>query len=135
MSRVGGPRNTSAHPPLTLGGGWRRFRDRDGQERGMVTVELAAASLLLAAVLAGVIAMVVGTFRLAECQVTANEIARQEARGDAEAVASATDDRPAGSTVTVNLVEGTVVVRAQCDATLGRIRVPMEVTARVVQEP
>lgn len=100
----------------------------------MVTVEMAAATLLLAAALAGACGVVAGGFRLAECQVTANEVARQQARGDAAAVAQVTRDRPSGSQVTVEESAEAALVTVTCDAQIGPVSVPLEATATVVTE-
>lgn len=137
MNAVGGPVVTSAHPPAVRVGEPRLRRPRVGPfgARGMVTVEVAALSLLLTLVLVGALGVVAATFRLAECQVTANEVARQHARGDATAVARATGDRPAGSVVTVNTDGDVTHVTVACDAIVGPARVPLEATARVVVEP
>ena len=74
-------------------------------DRGMVTVETAFATLFLAGALALAILVGGAAFVLGQCQVTANEVARQSARGDAAAVARATADAPAGAQV-VNRREG-----------------------------
>ncbi|MFV0407686.1 MAG: hypothetical protein ACK5LN_12850 [Propioniciclava sp.] len=128
MSQVGGPEGDPVHPP--------RVRARGGlkADGGMVTVEMAAASLLLGVLLAGLLAVVVGAFRVAECQVVANEVARQQARGDAAAVARTRDDRPEGTTVSVAAEDGVAMVRVQCDSVIGGVRFPVEVSARVVSE-
>lgn len=100
----------------------------------MVTVELAFASLLGAAVLVIAIGVVVSGFRLAQCQVTANEVARQMARGDAQAVAAASADRPEGSLVTTATDDGVSTASVTCDAAVGPLRVPLEAHAEVVTE-
>lgn len=104
-------------------------------QRGMVTVEVALASLLLAGVLAGAIGVVAGGFRLAQCQVVANEVARQSARGDVPAVNAAVADRPDGTVVTTRNEGDLVVVRVQCDAEVAGVAVPLEASAQVVSEP
>lgn len=100
----------------------------------MVTVEIAAASILLAGVVAAAIAVVVAGFRVAECQVTANEVARQYARGDAAAVEAAVRDRPEGTTVRMDTDDGVAAVRVTCDAQVGLVDVPLDVSAQVVTE-
>lgn len=100
----------------------------------MVTVELALASLLVAAVIAGCVAMAGAVFRFGACQLTANEVARQHARGDRAAVAVATADAPAGASVSVRSEGGVTVVEVRLDAVVGPATVPLVATARVVEE-
>ena len=69
--------------------------------RGMATVELALVSMLVAGALGFGVWVLAQLVAYDLCQVTAHEVARQAARGDRAAVARATADRPAGSTVTV----------------------------------
>lgn len=82
-------------------------------ERGMVTVELAAAAVLVAAAvaLAGWFGMQL--LVLDKCQVVAQQVARQAARDDADGVRRATGEAPPGAEVKVRDDAGatTVVVR------------------------
>jgi hypothetical protein len=110
-------------------------RDRD---RGMVTAELAVATLAALAVLLllswGIYLMVMQV----RCIDTAAEVARQAARGDDAAVARAKREAPAGSRVHIarstGLVRVTVRVVAQ---PLARdlAAVPLHAEAEVVPEP
>ncbi|MFT4108929.1 TadE family type IV pilus minor pilin [Propionicimonas sp.] len=107
-------------------------------QRGMVTAELAFASLgaALAAVLVAWALTLVGL--LVRCQDTAAEIARQEARADHSAVARALEDRPDGARVLVRRNGAQVVVRVQLTARpwAGWLpAVPLEASAAVVEEP
>lgn len=102
--------------------------------RGMVTVELALASVLLAAVLAGCVLAAGAMFRLAQCQLTANEVARQQARGDAAGVARAREDAPAGARIELRREAGVVVVTVELEARIGPAEVPLTATARVIEE-
>lgn len=92
-------------------------------ERGMVTVELALVSLLVggALVLAGWVLAQLVAFDL--CQVTANEVARQAARGDDAAMARALADRPADAEVT--LADGGGAVAVTCRLTPRLLGVPV----------
>lgn len=104
------------------------------QQRGMVTVELAMASLGLAAVLAAGVGATSGVLAWAQCQVTANEVARQAARGDAAGVARARADAPPGAAVTVTAVGGATVVEVTVVAEVGPLSLPLTATARVLEE-
>lgn len=90
-------------------------RGRRGQ-RGMVTAELAFASIgaALACVLLAWVLALVGL--LLRCQATAVEVARQEARGDRPAVARAIAGRPAGARVVVTHDGELVRVRVELAA-------------------
>lgn len=106
------------------------------QERGMATAELAMASLLVAAVVALAAWVVLALFQLGQCQATANEVARQEARGDAAAVARASADAPPGARVSRAREGGVVVVRVELVSRLGSVAsVPLRAEARVLLEP
>lgn len=103
--------------------------------RGMVTVEIALISVIVAAALGfgmWVLAQLV-TYDL--CQLTAHEVARQAARHDAAAVARAQADRPGPSTVTIAQDGGatTVVVRFE-PALLGVRVAQLEARATVLTE-
>lgn len=72
-----------------------------GRERGMVTAELAVASLLVAMAVV-LVSWVVAVIGLAvRCQDSAWEVARQEARGDREAAGLAMSTAPPGARVDV----------------------------------
>ena len=100
----------------------------------MVTVETAFATLFLAGVLA--LALLVGgaAFVLGQCQVTANEVARQAARGDAAAMARATADAPTGAVVDTRRESGELVVEVRWEAPLGFTTWPLVARARVLAE-
>lgn len=85
-------------------------------ERGMVTAELAVASLAVAGliVLVGWLAVVLGLAM--RCQDTAWEVARQEARGDAAAVRKARAAAPPGARVVVERTAGQVRVAVDLEA-------------------
>lgn len=107
-------------------------------QRGMVTAELAFASIgaaLACVLLAWVLALVALLIR---CQDTAAEVARQEARSDRTAVAKATADRPKGARVTVRQIGEQVTVRVQLAAqpwTRWLPSVPLTAEATVLREP
>lgn len=84
------------------------------QSRGMVTVEMAACSLVVAAMLC-LLAWFGGILAL-QLRVTdaAGQIARQEARGDRDAVAAAKQAAPDGSVVEVSRSDGRVTVVVRC---------------------
>lgn len=105
-----------------------------GREHGMVTVEVAAASLALAAVALFCVAVFGAVFQLGMCQVTANEVARQQARGDAAAVARASADAPVGARVEIGREGGATVVSVSLDAGVLAWRVPLVARARVIDE-
>ena len=100
----------------------------------MVTVETAFALLVLAVVLAGVLLVGGAAFVLGQCQVTANEVARQAARGDAAAVARATADAPTDAVVTHRTEGGAVVVEVRWEAPLGVTTWPLVASATVLEE-
>ena len=100
----------------------------------MVTVETAFALLVLAVVLAGVLLVGGAAFVLGQCQVTANEVARQAARGDAAAVARATADAPTDAVVTHRTEGGAVVVEVRWEAPLGVTAWPLVARATVLEE-
>nr|NLI50442.1 hypothetical protein [Propionibacterium sp.] len=103
--------------------------------RGMVTVELALVSGLVAAALGFAVWVLAQLVTLDLCQLTAHEVARQAARGDGAAVARAQADRPSGSTVTITDGGGatTVVVRFE-PALLGFRVAQLEARATVLNE-
>ena len=99
-----------------------------------MTVETAFALLVLAVVLAGVLLVGGAAFVLGQCQVTANEVARQAARGDAAAVARATADAPTDAVVTHRTEGGAVVVEVRWEAPLGVTTWPLVARATVLEE-
>lgn len=107
---------------------------RERRERGMVTVEVALVSLLLSIVAAACLWLTSAAFLLGHCQVTANEVARQQARGDRTAAQRAASDAPKGARVDVTRVAGQTVVVVGVDARLGPWSLPVSAEARVVDE-
>lgn len=107
-------------------------------ESGMVTAELAFASLgaALACVLMAWVLTIVAL--LVRCQDTAAEVARQAARADHTAVAAAEAGRPTGSTVTIRQDARQVTVRVELAARPWADwlpSVPVAVAATVLREP
>jgi hypothetical protein len=107
-------------------------------QRGMVTAELAFASIgaALACVLLAWVLALVGL--LLRCQATAVEVARQEARGDREAVARVLAERPTGARVAISHDAGRIRVRVELAARPWAEwlpAVPLSVGAAVEQEP
>ncbi len=100
----------------------------------MVTVETAFAALLQALALVLAILVAGGAFVLGQCQVTANEVARQAARGDAAAVARATADAPTGAEVVSRREGGALVVEVTWRLTLGSASWPLVARAEVLAE-
>ncbi|MDR3070238.1 MAG: hypothetical protein LBU38_04430 [Propionibacteriaceae bacterium] len=85
-------------------------------EEGMVTAEMAFASLFAALFLVVVAWMVSVLMLLLGSQNTAFEVARQEARGDVAAATKAKESAPAGALVTVNRTGKRVAVRVELQA-------------------
>lgn len=104
-------------------------------QRGMVTVETAFSVLVVTGAVALALLLAGATFVLGQCQVTANEVARQAARGDLAAVARATEDAPAGAEVVHRHEGGAVVVEVTWDLTFGSARWPLVARALVLEEP
>lgn len=108
------------------------------RQRGMVTAELAFASIgaaLACVALAWVLALVALFLR---CQDTAAEVARQEARADHAAVRTAIADRPEGARVSVSSHGEQVTVRVDLAARpwLAWLpTVPLSASATVLREP
>ncbi|MFP5416496.1 MAG: TadE family type IV pilus minor pilin [Actinomycetes bacterium] len=100
----------------------------------MVTVETAFATLVLAAVAVLAIGVAGALFALGQCQVVANEVARQAARGDSAAVARASADAPAGAEVSSRREGGTVIVEVRCAVRIGPARWPLAARAAVLEE-
>lgn len=109
-------------------------RPEAGRQRGLVTVELAFATLVVASVVTA-LAWAVGVIAtLGACQVTANEVARQHARHDQAAVARATADAPAGARVDISTQQGSSVVVVTWTGRLGLLEWPVRAEARVIGE-
>lgn len=85
-------------------------------ERGMVTAELGMASLILAVAVVVVAWLVAVLGLLLQCQSTAWEVARQEARGDRAGVRQAKAGAPGGARVGVNRSAGQVRVEVRLAA-------------------
>lgn len=104
----------------------------------MVTAEIAFASIgaALACILLAWVLTLVGL--LVRCQDTAAEIARQEARSDHSAVASAIADRPRDASVSVRQDQDEVTVRVELAARPWAAwlpSVPLTASATVLTEP
>ncbi|PKQ21944.1 MAG: hypothetical protein CVT65_15900 [Actinobacteria bacterium HGW-Actinobacteria-5] len=113
-------------------------RPRRRSQRGMVTAELAFASIgaALACILLAWALTLVGL--LVRCQDTAAEVARQEARSDHSAVARAVADRPTGATVDLrqDADQVTVVVELAARPWASWLpSVPLSARASVLREP
>lgn len=136
-----GTRHRGGLPPLDrwspnhglLAAGSVPARDRGG-ERGMVAVETAFAVLVLAAIGAFVIAVAGVMFLQAQCQITADEVARQLARGDSLAAERARADAPAGVQVITSQEGGVLVAEVTLDTRLGTLSWPLRAQARVLVE-
>ncbi len=115
-------------------GGRRGDGSGRGVERGMVAVETAFAVLFLAAVGGFVIAVAGVLFVQTQCQITADEVARQVARGDRAAVARASADAPRGSQVTTRERDGVAVTVVSVDARVGPVVWPITAQALVLVE-
>ncbi|QIK71812.1 hypothetical protein G7070_05385 [Propioniciclava coleopterorum] len=100
----------------------------------MVAVETAFAVLILAAVGAFVISVAGVMFAQTQCQVTADEVARQLARGDTAAVQRARADAPAGASVVTREESGATVAEVRLEARLGPVVWPIRAQARVLAE-
>jgi hypothetical protein len=82
----------------------------------MVTAEMAFSSLFAAGFVV-LIAWVVAVLALfIRCQSTADEVARQEARGDSHAAAKAIESRPEGAEVSITKAAELVRVRVELQA-------------------
>ena len=111
---------------------------RRAQDRGMVTAELAVATLaalVIMLLLSWGIYLMVAQVR---CIDTAAEVARQAARGDDAAVARARREAPVGARVQIARGEGLVRVNVSVVArplTKRLVGVPLRARAEVVPEP
>lgn len=102
-------------------------------ERGMVSVEVAFAVMLSAAVAVGLAYLIALVIQLGELQATAGEVARQQARGDSSAARNAERDAPAGTVVKVSTSGSDVVVLAELRSQpWGRWIPAMPLSARAV---
>lgn len=104
------------------------------RERGMVVVETAFAVMALAVVGSLMIAVAGAMFLQTQCQVTANEVARQAARGDRAAVERTRSDAPRGATVSTRDEGGAVVADVTLTARVGPLAWPIQAQARVLVE-
>lgn len=104
------------------------------RERGMVMVETAFAVLFLALIGAFVISVAGVMVAQTQCQLTADEVARQEARGDRAAVERAKSDAPAGASVTTRQESGAILTEVILDARVGPVVWPVRAQARVLAE-
>ena len=114
---------------------WRRHRAR---QRGMVTAEIAFASIGAALATVALAWVLVVLALLVRCQDTAAEVARQEARADRSAVAKAIADRPDGARVKVSSHGDEVRVEVRLDARPWAAwlpAIPVSATATVIREP
>lgn len=100
----------------------------------MVMIETAFATLFLALIGAVVILVAGVMFAQTQCQVTANEVARQGARGDKAAVERAKLDAPAGASVKTTTESGAIVAEVSLDARVGPVVWPVRAQARVLAE-
>ncbi len=113
-------------------------RPPQSDHRGMVTAELACGTLVAVIVM---IMMVWGVFLAVmqlQCLDTAAEVARQAARGDQQAIDSASNDAPKGAVVTMARQHDAIVVQVSLRATMfgGLLpAVPLKAEAEVIAEP
>ncbi|MFZ0529061.1 MAG: TadE family type IV pilus minor pilin [Propionicimonas sp.] len=116
----------------------RRRSGARTDQRGMVTAEIAFASIaaaLATVALAWVLAVLA---LLVRCQDTAAEVARQEARADRSAVARAVKDRPEGARVKIEQDGRKVLVTVALDArpwARWLPSLPLVAAAAVIREP
>ncbi|MDR1791357.1 MAG: hypothetical protein LBR20_06865 [Propionibacteriaceae bacterium] len=89
---------------------------RELDERGMVTAETAVASLFVVGFTAMVAWLLGLLMMLASCQATADQVAREHARGDIAAAEVAASHAPEGAKVLVDSKAGDVVVLVTLDA-------------------
>ena len=104
------------------------------RERGMVVVETAFAVMILAAVASLMIAVAGVMFLQTQCLVTANEVARQAARGDQAAVERARSDAPRGASVSTRDESGAIVSGVDLSVRVGPLAWPLRAEARVLVE-
>lgn len=107
---------------------------RRGGQRGMVTIEAALVGLMLSILAVGCLWLAGAAFQLGHCQLTADEVARQHARGDLAAAERARADAPAGARTDVRHAAGQTVVAVSLDVRLGPWSLPVTAEARVIDE-
>ena len=111
-------------------------RGRHG--RGMVTAELAVATLAALALLGMLLWAIFLVVVELRCVDTASAVARQAARGDAKGVRLARAAAPPGATVSTSTRSGVVTVEVHVRArplVPGMPSVPLAARARVAREP
>lgn len=122
---------------MSLRGVGLSFR-RVPSDRGMVTAELAFGALLVAC-MAIVVVWIGGVVTLQQrLNDVATQVARQEARGDRDAVAKAKESAPKDSAVEVRHEQDeiTVIVRCRPTSPIRWLDAPeLTATARVLAEP
>jgi hypothetical protein len=109
-----------------------------GGERGMVTLELALASLGAAAVMVVLAWVLTVIVLLVRCQDTATGVARQEARGDAAASAAVASRRPEGARVGIGRGHGEIHVVVDLEARPWATwlpAIPLSASAMAIPEP
>lgn len=119
-------------------GKWKASLGQRERQRGMVTAEIAFASIGAALATVGLAWVLVVLALLVRCQDTAAEVARQEARADRSAVAKAIADRPTGAQVLVGNHGNEVRVEVRLDARPWAAwlpAIPVSATATVIREP
>ncbi len=104
-------------------------------ERGMASVELAFAVVGLSMAVGVAVWFVVALGVLGQCQTTANEVARQHARGDSAAVARVVAAGPSGASVSYTRSKGFVEVLVSKQMRLGPwVSLPLQARASVAEE-
>lgn len=119
-------------------GGGRRERLGCRRQSGMVTVEIAFASLGAAAALVLLAWTLSLVMLLALCNDLATSVARQEARGDQAAVAKILQAKPDGARVSIRQQAEQVTVTVDLAARPWAEwlpSVPMTTSATVIREP
>jgi hypothetical protein len=108
------------------------------RQLGMVTVEIALASLAAAAALVLLAWILTVVMLLARCNDLATSVARQEARGDQAAVAKILQGRPTGAKVAVRQQAEQITVTVDLAARPWADwlpSVPLSTSATVIREP
>ncbi len=106
--------------------------------RGMVTAELAVATLAATAMMIMLCWGIYLVVMQVRCIDVATEVARQAARGDAAAVRRAEREAPTGSVVSIDRGRSMTVVDVRLSArpfAAWLVAVPLRATAEVVPEP
>ena len=105
------------------------------RERGMVTTEIALGSLVIATLLGVVVSVAAILVTIDRCELAANAIAREVARGDTEAVEHLASAVPASATAMVTHSGRATTVVVRYDAVWAGIRVTsFDATATVLDE-